>query len=71
MPDLEVLGSVLPSELQRQIRIRASLNVGSGRWSILGSLPQRMGVVAWTPDRLILGAVCLLEDAVNAAQIQR
>jgi hypothetical protein len=29
------------------------------------------GVVAWTPDRLILGAVCLLEDAVNAAQIQR
>jgi hypothetical protein len=35
------MGSVLPSELQRQTRIRASLNVGSGRWSILGSLPQR------------------------------
>jgi len=29
--DLEVLVSVLPSELQRQTRISASLNVGTGR----------------------------------------
>jgi hypothetical protein len=30
-----------------------------------------MGVVAWTPAPLILAAVLLLEDAVNAAQVQR
>jgi hypothetical protein len=30
-----------------------------------------LGVVAWTLDRLISAAVCLLEDALDAAQIQR
>jgi hypothetical protein len=35
------LGSVLPSALQRQTRISASLNVCSDRCSILGSHPQR------------------------------
>ena len=29
------------------------------------------GVVAWTPGPLISDAVCSLEDAVNAAQVQR
>jgi hypothetical protein len=32
---------------------------------------QHLGVVAWNPSPLKSAVVCLLEDAVNAAQIQR
>jgi len=46
------------------------------RWRWLGEGPQYLkiggrGVVARTSGKLILGAVCSLQDVINATQVQR
>ena len=50
----------------RQVFVNKHLPVPNGRQT-----HEQDSIVAGTPIRLILGAVCSLEDALDAAQIQR
>jgi hypothetical protein len=56
----------LSSKFEQSVAIKLSAKMPffAGHWA-------STSVVAGTPVRLILGAVCSLEDALDAAQIQR